>query len=192
MSNSIKLTRKSKREILLLRLEGKSGRDIASQLGMSYQSVYDFLHALPGAEVQDKVLRPDISDKVMADIIERYLDEEPLYSIARSHGLKKKDLVDTFAFIRQSKYSNTHSALYPAVAEWMNTHGYSMLHMAKILDVDAVVFRGIMTGTSFHMSLEIAKKISGVTGLSLEEIFGSVVTPEELKNAETGGELNEQ
>ena len=87
--------------------------------------------------------------------------------------------MNTTEYKRQYGYGS-FTCIYPGLKAWMEFHDWNMTRLAKEANVTRSALSKNLMGIN-SMSMYTIRQIMSVTGLTFEQAFGEVITPEEAR-----------
>ena len=87
--------------------------------------------------------------------------------------------MNTTEYKRQYGYVS-FTCIYTGLKAWMERHDWNLTRLAKEANVTRSALSKNLMGTN-SMSMYTIRQIMSVTGLTFEQAFGEVITPEEAR-----------
>lgn len=172
MATKGKLTHDVKMKILMERLKGVTGRELSTTLGVSHAAIYAFLSTLPDCSSYCRIFKPSLDEDKVKTVFEIYLDGIEPSDISELTGVPCDEIMQLFTYVKQPKRSKVaFYPLYPELSDWMAANGVSVNCLAEMLHVAKWQMLGTLTGSRYHMSIQMAKSISDITGLPVNVIY---------------------
>ena len=84
----------------------------------------------------------------------------------------------TYPSTHRNAPQKEHSIIYPGIAKWFYANGMTYMKLGKIVFPDsgcvgsANRIRGYLIGEKTHFTIELIRRLSEVTGMTFEEMFG--------------------
>lgn len=167
------MTFDEKLTVCRLRMDGKSVAAIASVIGCSYQSIYNFLRSLPQVQREDHSM-PKYDKNRVLELCNDYLAGASVSTLAKVYGMQEREVLDVFSYLAEKRPNRLRHSMYPVLTDWIRMNGYSVKSFAAKLDMTPNRLSRVFSGKG-HMRYELAVKIRNFTGLPLSSIYSTVM-----------------
>lgn len=160
--------------VLEFRRQHFSIYEISDVIGVSSQVVHNYLKTLRSdISCISRILSVNISDdqfNIFSRLIAEGRNKE---YIARETGLSADEVETLVCFLTSRFNKSIVSDYYPLLACWLTRHNWSYKFLAEQLDCSHIYISKTLRGLSgtYPMNIQMAIKISKLTGLSLSEIY---------------------
>ena len=173
----MRLSMNEKDQICLLKLRGFSGPRIAEELGRSRQTIYGYLNTLPP---QGKIsslqtaISCDVDEETACQMFHLYNQGKTVVEICEELSCTEDEIINVFTFIKAQHRNGISGSKYkcwhPTVRDWIEQTGTTYKDFSDKLGIYSETLWSMLYGKRY-LTLDIAKKIKRITGLTIKEIY---------------------